>query len=71
MVVETERGPHAAPDDEEDALLSVPEVARRLGVRQETVRTWLREGRLVGSKLPGSDHHHWRVKRSSLRALGL
>lgn len=44
-------------------FLTVVEVARRLSVRVETVRSWLGTGRLRGFKLPGGD---WRVRPEDL-----
>ncbi len=51
----------------DDPLLTVPEVAARLRLKPETVRRWLRSGRLAGISL-GSDHAGWRVRESSLAA---
>jgi len=41
-------------------LLTVQAVADYLGVHPETVRRWLRDGRLVGIDL-GSDSAGWRI----------
>jgi excisionase family DNA binding protein len=49
----------------DDPLLTVQEVAARLRLRPETVRRWLRTGRLAGISL-GSDHAGWRVRESAL-----
>lgn len=37
-----------------DALLTVRETARRLGVHENTVRNWVREGALPDARVPGS-----------------
>ena len=47
-----------------DELLTVEEIADRVKVTQETVRRWLRGGRLPGLRL--SDKAGWRVKASDL-----
>jgi excisionase family DNA binding protein len=49
----------------DDPLLTVQEVAARLRLKPETVRRWLRTGRLLGISL-GSDHAGWRVRESAL-----
>jgi len=49
----------------DDRLLTVPEVAERLRVTAETVRRWLRSGRLQGVAL-GSDRAGWRVPESEV-----
>ena len=51
-----------------DPLLTVREVADRLRLKPETVRRWLRSGRLRGISL-GSDHAGWRVRESEVRRL--
>jgi len=48
-----------------DDLLTVPEVAKRLRVSEETVRRWLRDGRLSGRRLP-STRAGWRIPASEL-----
>jgi excisionase family DNA binding protein len=54
----------------EDRLLTVQEVAERLRLKPETVRRWLRSGKLRGISL-GSDHAGWRVRESEVaRFLG-
>ena len=52
----------------EDRLLTVPEVADRLRLKPETIRRWLRSGRLRGISL-GSDHAGWRVRESEVERL--
>lgn len=52
--------------DSTDQLLTVPEVADYLRVDPETVRRWLREGRIKGVHL--SRAAGWRVRRSDLDA---
>ena len=49
---------------EEDPVLKVPEVARRLRVTPETVRRWLRDGELRGVRF--SDRGGWRVLSSEV-----
>jgi excisionase family DNA binding protein len=50
----------------DDRLLTVQEVAERLRLKPETVRRWLRSGRLRGISL-GSDHAGWRVRESEVQ----
>lgn len=38
----------------ENDLLTVQDVANRFGVKQPTVRKWLREGRIRGVKIGGA-----------------
>ncbi len=52
----------------DDRLLTVAEVARMLRLNPETVRRWLRQGRLAGISL-GSDRGGWRVRESGVRRL--
>jgi excisionase family DNA binding protein len=53
----------------EDEALTVAEVAQRLKLSQETVRRWLREGKLRGVRF--SDAGGWRVRASEVeRVLG-
>ena len=49
----------------DERLFSVPEIADRLQVTEETVRTWLRSGRLRGLR-PGGRRAGWRVRQSDL-----
>jgi excisionase family DNA binding protein len=49
-----------------DRYLTVGQVAARIQANPETVRRWLRAGRLRGS-LPGGDKMGWRVKESDLQ----
>ena len=51
---------------DDDRLLTVQEVAERLRVNPETVRRWLRQGRLRGV-MPGGDRAGYRVAESELR----
>lgn len=50
-----------------DRLLTVEQVAERLGASGWTVRRWLREGKLKGRKI-GGDRLGYRVKESDLEA---
>ncbi len=52
----------------EDRLLTVQEVADRLRLKPETIRRWLRSGKLRGISL-GSDHAGWRVREGDLERL--
>jgi len=47
--------------------LTVGQVARHLGVSEELVRQWLREGTLRGIKTGSSQRHHWRIPRTELQ----
>jgi excisionase family DNA binding protein len=49
----------------QDELLTVPEVAALLKLNEQTVRRWLREGRLAGTYL-GTRQAGWRVRRSDV-----
>ena len=48
-----------------EKLLSVKEAAEYLGLKENTVREWLRSGALKGIKIGKS----WRIKISDLEAL--
>lgn len=50
-----------------DKLLTVAEVAERLSVTEETIRRWLRDGRLDGVRL--SRRAGWRIRASAVAAL--
>ena len=47
-----------------ERLLTVPEVAELLGVTNETIRRWLRDGRLEGMLL--SRRAGWRVRSEAV-----
>ena len=49
----------------QDELLTVLEVAARLKLNPETVRRWIREGKLPAIKL-GPTNAGWRVRASDL-----
>jgi excisionase family DNA binding protein len=53
--------------EEARKLMTVQVVADYLGVHPETVRRWLRDGRLVGIDL-GSDSGGWRIDPAELDA---
>lgn len=58
--------------DDQDGPLTVKEVATMLRVDEETVRTWLRSGRVRGSRLgSGSGSSPWRIPRSEIEKLDL
>lgn len=52
----------------DDELLTVPEVAKLLKLNEQTIRRWLRTGRLKGHSL-GSRQAGWRVRRSDVDEL--
>ncbi len=45
-------------------LLTTEEAARRIGVKQTTVRTWLNNGLLAGTKVGGGKL--WRIREEAL-----
>jgi excisionase family DNA binding protein len=49
-------------------MLKVSEVAARLQMHQETVRSWLRDGKLRGVRLGGerADRLGWRIPESEV-----
>jgi len=49
----------------QEQVLTVPEVAQRLRVTEQSVRNWLRERRLHGYR-PGGTKAGWRVEESEL-----
>ncbi len=51
----------------DEELLTVPEVAATLRLNEQTVRKWLREGRLPGIYL-GTRTAGWRVRRADVAA---
>ena len=51
-----------------EELLTVPEVAAMLRLNEQTVRKWLREGRLPGIYL-GTRTAGWRVRRADVVAV--
>ncbi len=48
-----------------DPVLTVAEAAARLKISQETVRIWLRAGKLRGHR-PGGDKIGWRIPASEV-----
>jgi excisionase family DNA binding protein len=48
-------------------MLTVEQVARRLAITEETIRRWLRSGRLRGVRL-GATRAGWRVTEVDLAA---
>jgi excisionase family DNA binding protein len=48
-------------------MLTVGEVARRLATGEETIRRWLRSGRLRGVRL-GQTRAGWRISEADLDA---
>lgn len=58
------------PADQELIFLSVRETARRLGVHENTVRNWVRQGVLTSARVPGSRFHRFderEVQRLAMR----
>lgn len=55
-----------SPDTADDFLLTVPEVARFFNVTPYTIRVWLSDGKLKGSK-PGGKY--WRIELKEVRRL--
>jgi excisionase family DNA binding protein len=49
----------------EDPLLTVPEVAEQMRASEETVRRWLRAGRIRGFQ-PGGTRLGWRIAESEV-----
>ena len=49
-----------------ETLYTTREVAEILRVREETIRAWLRKGKLLGIKLPDGDY---RIKESTVREI--
>lgn len=49
-----------------DTLLTVRDVATRLKATEDTVRRWLRDGKLKGVR-PGGDRLGWRISEDELR----
>ena len=47
------------------ALLTVEQVARRLAIKESTVREWLRKGRLPGVRISSKE---WRIDPVDLEA---
>jgi excisionase family DNA binding protein len=50
-----------------DKLLTVSEVAEQLSVTEETIRRWLRDGKLEGVRL--SRRAGWRIRQASVDAM--
>lgn len=49
-----------------EILLNVPEVAETLRIRKETVRRYIREGRLKALTLPGGSY---RIRQDDLKTV--
>lgn len=47
----------------DDPSLTVPQVAKIFGVKNYTVRQWLKDEQLIGYKLPNSQ---WRILQSKV-----
>ena len=55
---------------EGEQLLTVADVADRLRIDPETVRVWLRTGKLRGSRI-GGKRAGWRIPKSEVERLAL
>jgi excisionase family DNA binding protein len=53
---------------DDERVLTVPEVAAKLRVREDAVRRWLREGRLKGFR-PGGTKTGWRIRASEVERM--
>jgi excisionase family DNA binding protein len=53
---------------QDEQLLTVKEVAERLRANPQTVRRWLREGKL-GGVMPGGEKLGYRIPESEVRRL--
>ena len=51
-----------------ERMLTVDDVAEQIGATHDTVRRWLREGRIKGA-MPGGRRIGWRIPQSELRRL--
>jgi excisionase family DNA binding protein len=51
-----------------DDLLTVPELAARLRVTPETIRRWLRDGKIRGHRF-GGPRMGWRIARTEIARL--
>jgi excisionase family DNA binding protein len=49
-----------------DPLLSTQKVARLFDVKPETVRDWIEQGKIEGTKINGQ----WRIKKSEVMRFG-
>lgn len=47
----------------DDPLMTVDEIASIFSVSKYTVREWLRDGKMKGTKIPGGE---WRVQHSEM-----
>lgn len=53
---------------ESDEWLTVTEVAQRLKLHQETIRRWIRDGKIRATNL-GSTHAGYRIRTSDLELM--
>ncbi len=53
---------------DDERMLTVPEVAQKLGANPYTIRRWLREGRIKGV-MPGGTKLGYRIPESEVRRL--
>ena len=53
-----------------DEFLTVPEVAKQLQRKPETIRRWIHQGLIEAHKLPSSGKlHHYRIKKTVVEAI--
>ena len=62
-------GPNTMPENENDTLLTIPEVARRLSVDPSTVRHWANNGVLEAVIMPGIQRQFYRIRESVVTRL--
>lgn len=51
---------------DDERFLTVAEVADKLRMNPETIRVWLRDGRMIGAR-PGGKRAGWRIPASEVR----
>lgn len=49
----------------EKVVYKVSEFAILMGCSEQIVRRWLRDGKIIGTKM-GDKNHHWRIPKSEL-----
>lgn len=64
---EVARATHPAPAPAATGYLSVPQAARHAGCSQDTIREWIRSGRLPDRRI-GGGRGHYRIAMADLEA---